>query len=157
MVYYRVSVMVYISKWRKYLFGRTLWFFFIGIIFQWAGVKLCGTLIWHLTYWTGDRRLVFLCQVIWVLSRFLIIHFVRVCQACGSATGMFVCVYSTLLTEKDEFRRPFDVTFSSEMWKLSSTSKSVSHLLLDYGIWSIIRVEILLLFPLCLSVQLLPT
>lgn len=44
-----------------------------------------------------------------------------------------VCVYSTLLAEKQEFGRAFNLTFGSQMLKSSSTSetKSVSCLLLD--------------------------
>lgn len=58
---------------------------------------------------------------------------VCVCQACGSATGMFECVYSILLVEKYEFGRAFYLTFCSQMLKSSSTSetKSVSCLILD--------------------------
>lgn len=57
---------------------------------------------------------------------------VCVCQACGSATGIFVCVYSVLIVEEYEVGRAFNLTFNSQMLTWSSTSemKSVSCLLL---------------------------
>lgn len=141
--------MVCISKCRKYLFGGILYCFFTGIICQWAGVILCGTLIWHPIYWTGDRRPVFFISTHLSFGQ-IFDHFVCVCQACGSAIGMFVCVYSILLVEKYEVGRAFNLTSSNRLSKSSSTSetKSVRSLLLDSGIWSIVRVEILPCFPL---------
>lgn len=95
MASFGLNILVCISKCRKYgSLGGTLSCFFIGIICQWvvwywAGLNLAS----YCVNW-DERQVVFFFLNVKVMNRFLIIHFVCVCQACGSATKkcLYVCI-----------------------------------------------------------------
>lgn len=97
MVSFGLNILVCISKHRKYsLLGGTLCCFYFGVnckwvVWYWAGLHLTS----YFLNW--DERQLFFYLVICVLNRFFIIHFVRVCQACGSATKKFMCVLCSAL------------------------------------------------------------